>query len=112
MVQLIREWIMSCDQCLREPRIILGLTRPPVQNPNEYITVPEDAMQIDLIPGLPPSGGFKNILTAMDVFSRYLFAYRTSNQCAKTIAKVIINIMTKHAFLPTTLISDEGRLFM
>ena len=51
-------------------------------------------MQIDLVPGLTPSGGFENIVTAMDVISRYLFAYRTSNQDANTISKVIINIMT------------------
>ena len=68
--------------------------------------------QIDLVPELPPSGGYENIVTAMDVFSRYLFAYPTSNQDAKTIAKVLINIMTKHAYLPTTLISDKGAAFM
>ena len=50
-------------------------------------------------------------MTAMDVFSRYLFAYPTTNQDAKTIAKVLINIMTKHAYLPTTLISDKGTAF-
>ena len=48
----------------------------------------------------------------MDVFSRYLFAHATSNQDAKTIAKILINIMTKHAYLPTTLISDKGTAFM
>ena len=68
-------------------------------------------MQIDLVPGLPPSGGYENIVTAMDVFSRYLFAYPTANQDATTIAKVLINIMTKHAYLPTTLISDKGTAF-
>ena len=47
----------------------------------------------------------------MDVFSRYLIAYPTSNQDATTITKVIINIMTKHAYLPTTLISDKGTAF-
>ena len=50
-------------------------------------------------------------MTAMDVFSRYLFAYPTANQDATTIAKVLINIMTKHAYLPTTLISDKGTAF-
>ena len=69
-------------------------------------------MQIDLVPELPPSGGYENIVTAMDVFSRYLFAYPTSNQDVKTIAKVLINIMTKHAYLPTTLISDKGTAFL
>ena len=111
MAQLIREWVLSCEQCLRESRINPRLTRPPLQNPNEYITAPEDAMQIDLVPGLPPSGGFENIVTAIDVCSRYLFEYPTSNQDAKTVAKVLISIMIKHAYLPTTLISDKGTAF-
>ena len=111
MAQLIRDWVLSCEQCLRESRITPRLTRPPLQNPNEYITAPEDAMQINLVPGLPPSGGYENIVTAIDVFSRFLFAYPKSNQDAKTVAKVIINIMTKHAYLPKTLILDKGTAF-
>ena len=103
---------MSCEQCIRESRIHRNLTRPPLQNPNEHITAPEDAMQIDLVPELPPSGGFENIVTATDVFSRYLFAYPIANQDPKTIAKVLINIMTKHVYLPTTLISVKGTAFM
>ena len=112
MAQLFREWVMSYEQCIKESRIHRSLTRPPLQNPNEHITAPEDAMQIDLVPELPPSGGYENIVKAMDVFSRYLFAYPTANQDAKTIAKVLINIMTKHAYLPTKLISDKGTAFM
>ena len=69
-------------------------------------------MQIDLLPDLPPSGGYENIVTAIDVFSRYLFAYPTSNQDAKTIAKVLIGIMTKHSYLTTTIISNKGTAFM
>ena len=48
----------------------------------------------------------------MDVFSRFLFAYPTSNQDAKTNFKVLIHIMTKQAYLPTTLISDKCTAFM
>ena len=69
-------------------------------------------MRIDWVPELPPSGGYENIVTAMDVFSLFILAYPTSNQDAKTIAQVLINIMTKHAYLPTTLISDRGTNFM
>ena len=111
MAQLIREWVMSCEVCIGELRIKPQPTHLPLQNPNEHITAPGDAMQIYLVPGLPPSGGFENIVTAMDVFSCYLLAYPTSNQDATTIAKVIINIMTKHAYLPTTLISNKGKAF-
>ena len=112
MAQLIREWVMSCEQCIRESRIDRSLTHPPLQNLNEHITAPEYVMQIDLVPDLPPSGDYGNIVTAMDVFSRYLFAYPTSNQDAKTIAKVLVIIMAKHAYLPTTLISDKGTAFI
>ena len=111
MAQLIREWVMSCEKCIRELRINPQLTCPPLQNPNEHITAPEDAMQIDLVPGLPPSGGYENIVTANYVFSRCFFAYPTSNQDAKTVAQVLMNIMTKHAYLPTTLISDKGTAY-
>ena len=83
MAQLIREWVMLCEQCIRESRFDRSLTRPALQNPNEHNTAPEDAMQYDLVPELPPSGGYENFVTAMDVFSRYLFAYPTSNQDAK-----------------------------
>ena len=112
MAQPSREWIMSCEQCITESRNNPRLTRLLLQNPKEYITAPDDAMQIKIVRGLPPSGGYENIVTALDVFSRFLFAYPTSNQDAKRIAKVIINIMTKHAYLPITLISDEGTAFL
>ena len=112
MAQLIMEWVMSCEQCIKESRIDRSLTRSPLESPDEHISAHKDAMQYDLVPELPPSGGYENILTALDVFSRYLFAYPTANQEAKTIAKVLINIMTKHAYLPTTFMSDKGTAFM
>ena len=112
MAQLIREWVMSCEQCIRKSRIDRSFTRHPMQSPNEHVTAPEDAMQFDLVPELLPSGGYENIVTAMDVFSRYLFPYPASNQDAQTIAKVLNNIMTKHPYLQTTLISDKGTAFM
>ena len=102
---------MPCEQGIRESCVDLSLTRP-LQTPNEHFTTPKDALQIDLVTKLPPSDSFGNIVTAMDVFSRYLFAYPTSNQDAKTLAKVISIIGTKHTYLPTALVSDEGSAFM
>ena len=110
--QLIKTWVMSCEQCIKESRIRRKLTRLPLQNPSEHITGSEDAMQIDLVPQLSPSGYHENIVTAMDVFSQYIFAYRTSNQDARTFAKIIDNIMTWHLYLPTTLFLDKRSAFM
>ena len=69
-------------------------------------------MQIDLLPEIPPSGGYENIITAIDVFSRYAFAYPVSNPKAVNTAKVIIDIMTRHAYLPTLIITDKGSVFV
>ena len=55
-----REWVMSCEQCIRESRIDRSLTRPPLQCPYEHNTAPKDAMQIDLGTNLSPSGGYEN----------------------------------------------------
>ena len=50
-------------------------------------------------------------MTAIDVFSRYLFAYPLIEATATNVAKVIIDIMTKHSYLPTILITDKGFAF-
>ena len=106
--QLMRKWVMSCEQCITASQNDRSFSRSTLHNPIEHLTALENAMQFDLLPEITPSGGYEKIVTAMDVFSRYLIAYRTSNQGAKTIAKVINNIMTKHAYSPTTHISDKG----
>ena len=72
--QLNREWVMSCEQYIRESRTDRSLTRPPLQNPNDHFTEPENAKQIDIFPELPLFVGYENLVTAMDVFSRYFFA--------------------------------------
>ena len=87
MAQLISEWVMSCEQCIRESRIDRSLTRPPLQNPNEHITAPEDAMQIDLVPELPPSGDYENIVTAMDVLSPIYLHTRDQIRTPKQLLK-------------------------
>ena len=50
-------------------------------------------------------------MTAIDVFSRYLFAYPLIEATATNVAKVIIDIMTKHSYFPTTLITGKGSAF-
>ena len=49
-------------------------------------------MQTDLVTELHPSGIYENIVTIMDVYSRYLLAYSTSNQDAKFLLKLLLTI--------------------
>ena len=69
-------------------------------------------MQIDLVPQLSPSGGYQNMVTVMNVASRYLFVYSTANQEGETIARVTIEIMMRQAYLLTTNISDKRTAFV
>ena len=51
---------------------------------------------------------YENMLTAIDVFSRYLFAYPLTEASAINVAKVMIDIMTEQACLSTTLKTTKG----
>ena len=50
-------------------------------------------------------------MTAIDEFSRYLFTYNLIETAAANVAKVLIDIMTKHSYLPTTLNTDKQSTF-
>ena len=106
-----KRWVGGCKQCARDKRVPKTTITHELLNLPEWDLGPEDAMQIDLFPNLPPSGGYENVLTAIDVFSRYLFAYPLTDASAINVAKALIDIMTKHAYLPTTLITDKGTAF-
>ena len=73
---------------------------------------PENLIQSDLLLELSPSGSYENINTAIDVFSTYAFAYPVSYPAEVDTAKVVIDIMTKHAYLPTFKIRDKGSVFV
>ena len=45
-------------------------------------------------------------------FSRYAFVYPVPNPTAVNTAKVIIDILTRHAYLPTLIITDKGSVFV
>ena len=108
----VRNWVRDCEICIHDKRINNTRITPELIHIPEWDLGPEDLMQIDLLPELPPSGGYENIITAIDVFSRYAFAYPVSNPTAVNTAKVIIDIMTRHAYLPTLIITDKGSVFV
>ena len=111
IAKIVKRWVQGCETCIKDKRIKNPSITPELPNLPEWDLGPEDALQIDLLPNLPPSGGYENVITALDVFSRYLFAYPVADASASTTAKVLIDIMTRHAYLPTTLITDKGTAF-
>ena len=71
----------------------------------------EDALQIDVLLNLPPGGGYEQIITALDVFSRYLLAYPITEASATSTAKLLVDNIARYTYLPTTLITGKGTAF-
>ena len=108
MAKYVKKWVEGCEQCAKDKRVPKATITPELLNLPDWDLGPEDALQIDLLPNLSPSGGYENVSTAIDVFPRYLFAYPLTDASAISVAQVLIDLMTKHAYLPTTLITDKG----
>ena len=108
----IAKHINQCMKCMQTKRKDNRLLTPPIIDTSKLALGPEDALQMDIVQFDEPSNGFTAIVTAMDIFSRYLFTYCVTKIDAKTIARVLVDIMTRHAYLPTTIITDKGTQFM
>ena len=108
----VRNWVRDCEIGIQDKRINNTRVTPELIHIPEWDLGQEDLMQIELLPELAPSGGYKNIITAKDLFSRYAFAYPVSNPTAVNTAKVIIDIMTRHGYLPTLIITDKQSVFV
>ena len=111
LAKKIKQWEMPCEDCIKYKRINNSQIRPKMINNTEHVLGPEDILEIDKLPNLPNSAGYQNIVTMIDVFSRYLFAYPTQNATAKSIGRCIVDVMTRHAYLPTLILSDKGSQF-
>ena len=101
----------NCQTCIQTKRINNDLLRTELLNCPEWDLGPEDILQMDILPNLSPSGGYDHIITAIDVFSQYLFAYPVTRITATSVARVIMDILCKHTYLPTTIITDLGTQF-
>ena len=102
---------MQCEDCIKYKRINNSQIRPKMINNTEHVSGPEDIIEIDILPNLLFSAGYQNIVTMIDVFSRYLFAYPTQNVTAETIGRCIVDVMTRHAYLSTLILSDKSSQF-
>ena len=111
MAKYIKKWVSNCQTCIQTKRINNDLLRTELPNCPEWDLGPEDILQMDILPNLPPSGGNDHIITAIDVFSKYLFAYPVTRITATAVSRVIMDILCKHTYLPTTIITDLGTQF-
>ena len=104
--------ISLCRECTQTKRTPNSSITPPLIDMSQLALGPEDALQMDIVPFDDPSGGYNVVITAMDVFSRYLFAYSVTRIDTRTVTRVLIDIITRHSYLPTTIITDKVSQFV
>ena len=76
-------------------------------NNRDYVLEPEDILEIDLLQNLLNSAGCQNSVTLVDVSLRYPFAYPNQNVTAIFIGRCIVDVMTRHVYLPTLSIKQS-----
>ena len=86
-------------------------SKPPLQKIYDPCDGPEDMLEIDIVGPLPASNGFTHILTAVDVFSRYLFAVALKRPDTHSVVRGLLSIFTKHAYVPKHILTDKGTAF-
>ena len=110
-VRKIRACVTSCPHSIANKRIDTRQIRPKMLSNTEFTMRPEDCLEVDILPNQLSSNGYQHIITMMDVFSHYLFAYPIQDMTAKTVARCIIDVMTRHCYLPTLILNDKGSHF-
>ena len=110
--RLAPKHISQSMKCMQTKRPDHRLLTPPVNNTSKLAMGPEDALQMDIVQIDDPSNGYTAIVTALDVLSRYLFTFCFTRIDAKTNARALVDIVTSHAYLLKTIITDKGTQFM
>ena len=109
--QDISEWIQNCLKCARIKPIADIHIKPAMQPVTSLTSLPGDMLQIDFIGPFAPSNGFTQVMTAIDVFTKYLFATPIRRVTAQTVAEVLTQIFLKHTYIPKVIMTDEGSQF-
>ena len=105
----VRNWVRDCETCIQDKRTNNTRITPEII-PIPYSDLgPEDLMQIDL---LPEWGLRKNHYSNRCIFEIPICPPSLQNPPAVNTAKVIIDIMTRHAYLPTLIITDKRSVFV
>ena len=87
----------QCMKCVQTKQTDHILPTPPMINTSKLAMGPEDALKMEFAPFDDPSNGYTAIVAAMDVTSRYFFTYCGTRVDAKSIARALVDIMTRHA---------------
>jgi len=102
-------FIKGCDACQK-----MDKARPPrsPMQQRETVTIPFERVAIDIVGSFPTAtGGFKFLLTCIDMATRWPEAIPVRNTTARTIINQLTGIFCRCGF-PTAIVSDNGPQFV
>ena len=101
----------NCLTCLQLKRVPLNFLKTPLQPVSSLSSYPGETLQTDLVRPLK-SPVQRYVLTAFDIFTKYLFAVPLTNVRADTIARELTSNFFRHSYLPKTILSDLATSFV
>ena len=103
----MKEKVQNCDRCIKRK----AGQRNTAELVNITSTAPMEILCLDYLSLERSKGGVENILVITDHFTRYAQAIPTTNQTARTTARVLFDIFVVHYGFPARLHSDQGQTF-
>ena len=104
----VHAFIGNCQSCIWSKLIAKQQPRPPLQKIYDPINGLQDLLENDLVGPLPPSNSYTYILTAVNVFSKVMFAIPLRRPFAQWVVKSLILVFRRHVYIPNTIPADKG----
>ena len=106
----LKIFLLACRRCLEYARSHPA-KQGPLQPTAPTIAGPGELLSIDLVGKLPMSAGFSYVLTAQDVFTKYVFLIPLRDKTAQHVTDALMRIFLSHGFYPLVK-SDLGSEFI